>query len=319
MTSSGRNCEAEAGRDRRLIERFLEMLAAERGAAANTIAAYGRDLDDYGGFLRQRECGLAEAGAGEVRAYLEALAAVGLARTTAARRLSAVRQLHRFLHGEGHARNDPTDTVEGPRAARPLPRLIAQSEVEALLAAAHARLRRARGAALLKARRLVCLLELLYATGLRVSELVTLTLAAATAAREFISVTGKGGRERIVPLTGRARAAIADYAALLKCGGRGETKWLFPSFGAGGHLTRQHFGRELKRLAAEAGLDRRAVSPHVLRHGFASHLLAGGADLRAVQQMLGHADIATTQIYTHVEIARLREAVTRHHPLAKRS
>lgn len=299
----------------RLIERFLEMMAAERGAAQNTLAAYRRDLESYADTVED----LKGAGPDDIRRHLEGLESQGLARSSAARKLSAIRQFHRFLHGDGLARDNPATAIDSPRAARPLPKVISQAEVDALATVARSRVDGAEGKALLKALRMQCLLELLYATGLRVSELVGLTAQAAGAEKDFILVKGKGGRERLVPVSATARAALGDYLAALRTSGLAGSKWLFPSSGAGGHLTRQHFALELKALAREAGLDPAKLSPHVLRHGFASHLLEGGADLRAVQQMLGHADISTTQIYTHVQAERLREVVETHHPLAKKS
>lgn len=299
----------------RLIDRFLEMMAAERGASANTLAAYRRDLEAYAEGVSD----LKAAGPDDIRRHLEALDAQGMARSSAARKLSAIRQFHRFLHGDGLAKDNPATAIDSPRAARPLPKMISQQDVDRLAEAARARVKAARGRHLVKALRLACLIELLYATGLRVSELVGLTLQAATAEKDFILVKGKGGRERLVPVSAAARLALADYLAALGQMGQGGSKWLFPSSGVAGHLTRQHFALELKALAREAGLDAGRLSPHVLRHGFASHLLEGGADLRAVQQMLGHADISTTQIYTHVQAERLREVVESCHPLAKKS
>lgn len=299
----------------RLIERFLEMMAAERGAARNTLAAYRRDLEAYAAEVSD----LKAAGPDDIRRHLAALEAQGLARSSAARKLSAIRQFHRFLHGDGLAGDNPATAIDSPRGARPLPKMISREDVEALAEAARARVAAAGGKALLKALRLHCLIELLYATGLRVSELVGLTVQAASAERDFILVRGKGGRERLVPVSATARAALADYLAALRKSGLAGSRWLFPSSGAAGHLTRQHFALELKAMARAAGLDAAKLSPHVLRHGFASHLLEAGADLRAVQQMLGHADISTTQIYTHVQAERLREVVETHHPLAKKS
>jgi integrase/recombinase XerD len=310
---------AKASGAGRLIERFLEMMAAERGAAANTLSAYRRDLEAYADGLAARGVTLHGAGPEHIRAHLAELEAVGLARSSAARKLSAIRQFHRFLHGDGLMPDNPATAIDSPRAARPLPKLITPEEAACLAAAARARTLKARGKALLKARRLLCLVELLYATGLRVSELVGLTLQAATAEREFILVKGKGGRERLAPVSSTARAALEDYLRERTASEVPPSKWLFPSSGAAGHLTRQHFALELKALAREAGLAADRLSPHVLRHGFASHLLAGGADLRAVQQMLGHQDISTTQIYTHVQAERLMEVVAAHHPLAKKS
>lgn len=297
----------------RLIERFLEMMAAERGASANTLAAYRRDLEAY---AAERARDLKSAGPDDIRAHLSSLEAQGLARSSAARKLSAIRQFHRFLHGDGLSNDNPATAIDSPRPARPLPKLISQEEVVKLVEAARTRVGESEGKRQIKALRLACLVELLYATGLRVSELVGLSLRAATAEKDFILVKGKGGRERLVPVSATARESLQAYLSALNKSGQGGSKWLFPSSGAAGHLTRQHFAIELKALAREAGLAPGALSPHVLRHGFASHLLAGGADLRAVQQMLGHADISTTQIYTHVQADRLRQVVEAHHPLA---
>ncbi len=309
MKNSGNNRPP----DQRLVQRFLEMMAAERGASRNTLAAYGRDLAAYGDFLATQGVAIRHAGPEHIRRFLGTLDAQGLAPTSAARKLSAIRQLHRFLHGDGLSGDNPATAIASPRTGRPLPKTIGESDVSRLLDAARARRKSAKGKARFKAFRLEVLLELLYATGLRVSELVGLTVQAVTADPDFIVVRGKGGRERMVPVSLAARALLKDYLPELR-----QSKWLFPSHGAAGYLTRQHFALELKALAAAAGLDTHAISPHVLRHGFASHLLAGGADLRAVQQMLGHADISTTQIYTHVQAERLKQAVETHHPLAKR-
>jgi integrase/recombinase XerD len=319
MTISGKS-DADAGaRDMRLAQRFLDMMAAERGAARNTLAAYARDLADYAAFLARSGRGLKSAGPDDIRAYLAVLEIHGMARSTAARKLSAIRQFHRFLLGDGLASDNPSTAIDSPRQSRPLPKMISEVEVAKLLAAARDGVRRVPKAKRLKALRLQALMELLYASGLRVSELVGLTIQAVEAEREFILVKGKGGRERLVPVSDSARRAVADYVKVLRRESEGSVKWLFPSSGASGHLTRQHFALELKRLAGLAGVGADRISPHVLRHGFASHLLAGGADLRAVQQMLGHADISTTQIYTHVQPERLKAVVERHHPLAKKS
>ncbi|MFT3988012.1 site-specific tyrosine recombinase XerD [Aestuariivirga sp.] len=315
MTSSAPNNP----RDARLAQRFLEMMAAERGAAKNTLAAYGRDLDDYDAFLTRAGKSLKQASPDHIRDYMAELDTQGMARSTAARKLSAIRQFHRFLLGDGLSPDNPATAIDSPRIGRPLPKLISEDEVKGLIAAARARLSKKQGKARLKTLRLVALLELLYASGLRISELVGLTIAAVSAERDFILVKGKGGRERLVPISSAAETAVSAWVKALRAETDDPPKWLFPSSGAQGHLTRQHVALELKGLAAEAGLDPSRLSPHVLRHGFASHLLAGGADLRAVQQMLGHADISTTQIYTHVQADRLRKVVESHHPLAKKS
>ncbi len=303
-----------ARQNQRLIERFLEMMAAERGASANTLAAYRRDLEAY---AEERGWDLKVAGPDDIRAHLASLEAQGLARSSAARKLSAIRQFHRFLHGDGLSPDNPATAIDSPRAGRPLPSMISQEEVERLLEAARIRVKQSSGKRLLRALRLLALIELLYATGLRISELVTLSPRAATAEKDFILVKGKGGRERLVPVSAAARSALEHFMSARAKAGEAESKWLFPSSGAEGHLTRQHVAVELKALGREAGLAAEKLSPHVLRHGFASHLLAGGADLRAVQQMLGHADISTTQIYTHVQAERLAEVVEAHHPLAR--
>ncbi len=308
----------------RLLSLFLEMLSAERNASANTLAAYRRDGEDWLGFLAARGLGPCEARRADVLAWQEGLAAAGLAASTQARRLSAVRQFHAFLYGEGFCPDNPAAEVEGPALRRPLPRVLSPADVEALLATARAEATasQARGKRGLKRLRLWTLLALLYATGLRVSELVSLKAGQLDRRNGVLHIAGKGGRERIVPVAPAALAVLDAYLARLKIA-RGGTPlaagdFLFPSHGQSGHLTRQQFASELKKLATRAGLDPTTLSPHVLRHAFATHLLEGGADLRAVQLMLGHADIATTQIYTHVQAEHLRQAVAAHHPLARR-
>ena len=299
----------------RELDGFLEMLVAERNAAANTEAAYRRDLVDFDRFLRGRGGGLATADPEAIRAYLAKLRGAGMTPRTAARRLSAIRQFYRFLLGEGRRGDDPTTTIDGPKLGRPLPKLLSETEVGGLIAAA-TRLPGAEGL------RLVAIAELLYATGLRVTELVSLPLAAVERDPRVLLVRGKGGKERLVPLSEPARDALGGYlkrrAEFLA--GPPERKavspWLFPSRGASGHLTRVRVAQLLKQLAALAGIEPRRVSPHVLRHAFASHLLDHGADLRSLQQMLGHADISTTQVYTHVAGERRQALVRDHHPLA---
>ena len=295
------------------------MMSAERGAASNTISAYERDLSDYAGFLRASGHDLLTATAKSTRSFLESLERRQLARATAARKLSAIKQFHRFLLSEGIAGGDPTQAIEGPRLGRALPNLLSVEDVDRLLAAAKELAERGQGRARFRGARLYCLLEVLYASGMRVSELVSLPRSAAASDEQFLTVRGKGGRERLVPLNDRARAAVASLLRIEPESRRGPPlRYLFPSHGRSGHLTRQHFAQELKLLAGKAGLAPEKVSPHVLRHAFASHLLAGGADLRAVQQMLGHADISTTQIYTHVLAERLKRIVETHHPLSRR-
>jgi integrase/recombinase XerD len=296
------------------IEAFLEMLAVERGAAPNTLSAYARDLRHVGDFLRRRGRTLVSAQATDLGDYLGWLDKAGFTSRTAARRLSCLRQFYRYLFAESRRSDDPTTRLESPRHGRPLPKVLTESEVGALIDAAHAM----PGP---KGKRLTALIELLYATGLRVSELVALPEAAVARDAAVMSVAGKGGKERLVPLSEPARNAIATYRAVRERflpKGR-DSRWLFPSRSAGGHLTRQQVGLLLKELAVSAGLDPTRLSPHVLRHAFASHLLEGGADLRAVQSMLGHADISTTQIYTHVTTRHLKRLVESHHPLAGRA
>jgi len=303
----------------RLIELFLDMLAAERGAARNTLQAYRRDLNDFAASLSKRRASPLRAGVSDLRFYLDDLARRGFSRASAARRLSAIRQFFRFLQVEGHRRDDPSAIIEGPKRGRPLPKVLSIGEVDRLLQAARASADDRPRSTLeaLRAARLTCLLEVLYATGLRVSELVSLPASAASRNLRMLVIRGKGGKERLVPLNESAKEAIAEYLSLrAKAGGIFDSAWLFPSFGESGHLTRQHFARELKALAARAGLPAARLSPHVLRHAFASHLLQNGADLRVVQTLLGHADISTTQIYTHVLQERLKSIVRDLHPLA---
>ena len=304
-----------------LISGYLDMLAAERGAAENTLAAYRRDLQDYSGFLGERGVALAAARPEHVSAYLRRLSEAGLAATSRARRLSAIRQLYRFLVLEAQAEDDPTRGFAGPRKERALPKTLSVAEVELLLETARRRIDGLAGRERIRALRLHALLEVLYATGMRVSELVSLPRSVLAGDDRMLTIAGKGGRERLVPLGEDARAALAAFLSA----GTGldgppiavRSPWLFPSRSAEGYLTRQRLAQELKALAGEAGLEPERVSPHVLRHAFASHLLDRGADLRAVQQLLGHADISTTQIYTHVLEERLRKLVHEHHPLAK--
>ncbi len=305
--------------DDRLIELYLDMLAAERGAASNTLDAYRRDLADFAADLAHHRRSIADADTDALRAHLGRLGKRGLAASSVARRLSAIRQLYRFLYAEGHRTDDPAAVIEGPKRGRALPKVLSVGQVDDLLAHARAAMNTDVPAEKLRAARLACLLEVLYATGLRVSELVALPASAARRSQAMLMVRGKGGRERMVPLNEAARRAMTEYLALRDRAGKptasGETKWLFPSFGEAGHLSRQHFARELKSLAAATGLKPAQVSPHVLRHAFASHLLHNGADLRVVQTLLGHADISTTQIYTHVLEERLKTLVRDLHPL----
>jgi integrase/recombinase XerD len=299
-----------------LIERFLEMLSAERNAAANTQAAYRRDLEDAAAFMASRKGTLGDAATADLSAYLAALDKRGLSARSSARRLSALRQFFKFLVAEEIRSEDPAATIDGPKLGRPLPKLLDEEEMARLIAVCAA-LDGPNGA------RLKALVELSYASGLRVSELVAMPLAAVLREQPVLIVRGKGSKERMVPLNAPARAALNAYLEQRKAflpkssnGKPGTSPHLFPSRGAEGHLTRQRFGQLLKDLALKANIAPERISPHVLRHAFATHLLDHGADLRSLQKMLGHADIATTQIYTHVAGKRLAELVEAHHPLA---
>jgi len=308
------------------------MLAAERGAAANTQEAYRRDLEAFAGFLAKRKARLATAGAEDIRAFLSHLSRAGMAPRTAARRLSALRQFYRFLVTEGRRGDDPSSGIDSPRQGRALPKVLSEAEVGALLATAQAAAEAgAQAGESPEALRLAALVELLYATGLRVSELAGLRLAAAQRDQRLLIVRGKGDKERMVPLSPAARQSLSDYlvvrghflpkagakAGTAAGGAKAASPWLFPSRAAAGHITRHRIAQLLKELAGQAGIDAAKVSPHVLRHAFASHLLDHGADLRSLQKMLGHADISTTQIYTHVLSERLKALVQDHHPLAR--
>jgi integrase/recombinase XerD len=296
-------------------EAFLEMMAVERAAARNTLTAYAKDLADAEGFLAGRGRDLADAASEDVEAYFSALGARGLAPATAARRRASVRGFYRFALGEGWRQDDPSRRVDAPKKGRPLPKVLSRDEVDRLIAAAAAR----DGAAGL---RLACMVELLYASGLRISELLALPTAAVARDPAYLIVRGKGGKERLAPLNHAARAALQAYLPVRKLflpKGVADSPWLFVSRGEGGRLTRRRFSQLLGEAALAAGVDPAKVSPHVLRHAFATHLLEGGADLRAVQKLLGHADIATTQIYTHVAGERLRAVVEAAHPLAKKT
>jgi integrase/recombinase XerD len=312
--------------DAKLINLFLDMLAAEQGAGPNTLDAYRRDLTDFSEFLARNGQAFAGAETQRLRDYLADLDGRGFKSSSVARRLSAMRHLFRFLLNERIRSDDPAAILSGPKRGRGLPKVLSISDVDRLLTHAKARTETPETPALqrLRAMRLYCLLEVLYATGLRVSELVALPLSAARRDARMIVVRGKGNKERLVPLNEPSRQAMADYLAAAealkpeKKKNTAGSKWLFPSFGESGHLTRQHFARDLKELAASAGLAPRLVSPHVLRHAFASHLLHNGADLRIVQTLLGHTDISTTQIYTHVVEERLKSLVRDLHPLAEK-
>lgn len=308
--------------DHRAISGFLDAQAAEAGAARNTLLAYGRDLRDLSDWLSGRRLTLADLTRERVEDYLAHCDAEGLSRATRARRLSSIRQFTRFALEEGWREDDPAIRITGPGRAQRLPKTLSRDEVEVILATAPAL---GRGTA--ERARNLCLIELLYATGMRVSELVALPVAACRGDPAVLLIRGKGGKERMVPLTSSARDALSgwlefrdnapkDSPLARLVAGKG-ARWLFPAPGAAGHLPRQSFGRLLKDMAASAGLDPSRVTPHVIRHAFATHLLEGGADLRSIQTLLGHADLGTTEIYTHVLDQRMRDLVLNHHPLAQ--
>ncbi|MDT6939670.1 site-specific tyrosine recombinase XerD [Brucella pseudogrignonensis] len=300
------------------IENFLEMMSAERGAAHNTLESYQRDLEAAADMLTARGINLAEAKTDDIRHVLNSMADEGFAATSQARRLSALRQFYRFLYAEGFRQDDPTSVIDAPKKQKPLPKIMSVENVGRLLDRAAQEAQEAtEPAEHFKALRLHALLETLYATGLRVSELVGLPVSVARTDHRFLIVRGKGSKDRMVPLSPKAREALQAFIVVRDgLPGSDDNPWLFPAFSETGHLARQVFGRELKILAARAGLSSASISPHVLRHAFASHLLQNGADLRTVQQLLGHSDISTTQIYTHVLEERLHKLVSEHHPLA---
>ncbi|UPJ69147.1 site-specific tyrosine recombinase XerD [Bradyrhizobium sp. 191] len=313
--------------DAKLIGLFLDMLAAEQGAGPNTLDAYRRDLTDFSDFLGRVGHNFVDAETQTLRDYLADLDIRGFKSTSVARRLSAMRHLYRFLLNERIRGDDPAAILSGPKRGRGLPKVLSIADVDRMLRRAKelSEAEEASPAKRLRALRLYCLLEVLYATGLRVSELVALPRSAAKRDARMIVVRGKGNKERLVPLNEASRQAMADYLAATEAAktekkkdSLAASKWLFPSFGESGHLTRQHFARDLKELAVASGLQARLVSPHVLRHAFASHLLHNGADLRIVQTLLGHTDISTTQIYTHVVEERLKSLVRDLHPLAEK-
>jgi integrase/recombinase XerD len=312
--------------DPKLINLFLDMLAAEQGAGANTLDAYRRDLADLSDYLTRNGHTFAGVNTDGLRGYLADLDTRGFKSSSVARRLSAMRHLFRFLLNERVRADDPAAILSGPKRGRGLPKVLSIADVDRMLTRAKELTQASSPSSLkqLRAMRLYCLLEVLYATGLRVSELVALPRSAARNDARMIVVRGKGNKERLVPLNDASRRAMSDYLLAMetqkreKAKGAAVSKWLFPSFGESGHLTRQHFARDLKELAAASGLAPRLVSPHVLRHAFASHLLHNGADLRIVQTLLGHTDISTTQIYTHVVEERLKSLVRDLHPLAEK-
>ncbi|THV22452.1 site-specific tyrosine recombinase XerD [Peteryoungia ipomoeae] len=301
------------------VEAFLEMLSAERGAAANTLSSYERDLDDLYDFLSGRGIRLTEAGQTDLTAYLKDLARRGFMATSQARRLSAMRQFYKFLYAEGLRTDDPTAILDAPKKAKSLPKVLTTEDVDRLLTLAEQEAE-ADGPDRDQRIRRLALVELLYATGMRVSELVALPVKILNQEGRFLVIRGKGNKERLVPLSRTAIEALARWGAVRgEDPANAENPHLFPARSKEGHLARQVFARELKDLAVRAGISAPAISPHVIRHAFATHLLGNGADLRAVQELLGHSDISTTQIYTHVLDERLQQLVQTHHPLAKQA
>ncbi len=306
------------------MESFLEMMSAERGAANNTLLSYERDLEDAYSFLKQRGVKPTDAVSDDLRAYLSHLAQQGFKASSQARRLSALRQFYKFLYAEGLRTDDPTGILDAPKKARTLPKILSIDDVSKLIGQAEQEAA-AGGDDPVARLRMHALIELLYATGMRVSELVSLPASVLVQNGRFLVIKGKGNKERLVPLSHAAIRAMQAYGEAMARDNAAqkapapESPWLFPSSGKAGYLPRQVFARDLKDLAARAGIRVATISPHVLRHAFASHLLANGADLRAVQELLGHSDISTTQIYTHVLEERLHQLVQNHHPLAKQA
>ena len=301
------------------ISAFLEAQAAELDAARNTLLAYARDLKDFAGWLNASSLDFDTADKADIEAYLIHCDAQGLARATRARRLSAIKQLYRFAFEEGWRADNPAVQIKGPGREKRLPKSLGVDEVDRLIGAAQVtgRTREDR-------LRNTCLMELLYATGMRVTEIVSLPISAARGDPRMLLIRGKGGKERMVPLSPPARTALAlwlgvrdDQDAELAQSRQPASRFLFPSRGAAGHMTRHRFYMLIKELAVAGGVMPSKVTPHTLRHAFATHLLAGGADLRAIQTLLGHADVSTTEIYTNVLDARLKELVMEHHPMAE--
>lgn len=298
-------------------EAFLEMMSAERGAAKNTLISYEKDLDELSAFLKTRAASLTSAASPDLQAFLGHMAREGYKSSSQARRLSAIRQFYKFLYAENIREDDPSGILDAPKKGRSLPKTLSEEETNRLLALAEEEAAR-EGPGRLERLRMLALLELCYATGMRVTELVSLPARVLGENGRFLIIKGKGAKERLVPLTRTAIAAVAAYGAELRAvHGDKEFVFLFPAASASGYLPRQVFARDLKSLGARAGIRAAALSPHIIRHAFASHLLANGADLRVVQELLGHSDISTTQIYTHVLDEKLRELVETHHPLAK--
>jgi integrase/recombinase XerD len=316
LRGSASDGSANARPDWPLVERFLAMLSAERGLSLNTLDAYRSDLCAFLAQLDARGVPVRECERQDIEAHLVRLARDGVSAASAARKLSALRQFFRFLVAEGVCEHDPTRLIEAAKRNRPLPKILSIAEVDRLLNTARDEAATAKPAERLRALRLHCLLEMLYATGMRVSELVALPREVVKRKADMLIIRGKGGRERLVPLNAPAQTALANYLEALSEAQKQPSPWLFPSWGEGGHLTRQRLGQDLKIMAQKAGIEPTRLSPHTLRHAFASHLLERGADLRVLQTLLGHADISTTQIYTHVLEERLRQTLLQFHPLS---
>lgn len=317
MRTTSRSQGTEPVRDSYLAETFLEMMSAERGAAANTLEAYQRDLEDTSSLLVGRSTTLLQASADDIRAVMADMSNRGFAPSSQSRHLSTLRQFYQFLYAEGHRGDDPTAVVDSPRKERPLPKVLDVDRVGTMLDMAEAEARAEPVKASAK-KRLHAMVETLYASGLRVSELVSLPLTAALGDSNVIMVRGKGNKDRLVPLSGKAKSALLVWLKVRESEPDfADSAYLFPANSDSGHVARQVFARELKGLGARAGISAKHLSPHVIRHAFASHLLQNGADLRVVQELLGHADISTTQIYTHVLTEKLQKLVEDHHPLAK--
>ncbi len=308
-----RSSKASSAGDGALTGQFIEMMLAERGASANTAAAYTRDLDEFIAYLLTNKTSLQEATRSHIETFLAKLAKEGKSATTQARKLSAIRQLFAFLYNDRHRADNPAATLSTPKRAKNLPQTLTEADIEALIQAA-------RSDDTTKGLRLQAMLELMYGSGLRVSEMVGLKLSNFQGKYEFLLIRGKGNKERLVPVGSRAREALAKYMDIRKTflSGDDSSPYLFPYGRAEGFITRQQFGVMLKELAMKAGIDPEKISPHTLRHSFASHLLEGGADLRVIQELLGHSDISTTQIYTHVAGSRLKKLVQENHPLSKK-
>lgn len=316
LRGSGEDATASARPDWPLAERFLAMLSAERGLSLNTLAAYRSDLSAFLGQLQAHAVAVRDCERRHIEAHLARLASEGVSAASSARKLSAIRQFFRFLVAEGVCEHDPTRLIEAAKRNRPLPKILSIAEVDRLLDTARDEATMAKPGERLRALRLHCLLEMLYATGMRVSEIVALPREVVKRQADLLTIRGKGGRERLVPLNTPARQALTIYLEALAGSQKQLSPWLFPSWGEAGHLTRQRLGQDLKTMAAKAGIDPSRLSPHTLRHAFASHLLERGADLRVLQTLLGHADISTTQIYTHVLEERLRQTLLQFHPLS---